>query len=275
MKKLTLALAILMCAPLLSFQVQGPPRQLTDLEIYVEKRTTYFRGTWMKGKMEQSLKNYDDADALKEDAEKLAATGYALRDIAIAESEEGNKLYAVYNKESITSKVIITYSWEEFTTQLETEGEAGFSVKDFDHFSYMGLETFIGVLWKTDTKTEIFKEKAWGKIATEIESQGKKKMMILDLDRAKIEGDDHYVVFFTETDKPQDYKCYKVSNNNAFEKQADSKAKKGYIVIESDGFTQGNAVAHLMVLVKQPQPYAVETTQTWEEFQEKFDGIAK
>ena len=275
MKKFALAMAVVICAPLLSFTVLGPSRQLVDLEIFTEKRKVYYRGTWMKGKDAQKIKKYDDADALKAGLEEENKSGYAMRDIAIEKGEDEHKFYAVFDKTPEESKMILVYSWDEFKTELEKETENGFSLVDFDHYSYMGMQTYIGVLRKNNMKTEFYIDKTWSKMSDEIESNGKKKQMLLDLDRAVINGDDHYIAFFTETDKPQEYKCFKLTNSDAYDRQVNSKAKKGYIALESDGFEQGNAVAHLVVFVRQPQPYALETTETWEAFEEKFNGYNK
>ncbi len=252
----------------------APNKALSDLEVYTEKGKTYFRGVWTKGENAQSLKAFESPEDFENSWEEMAKSGFSLRDIGIDEKEDAVKVYAVYEKLAESATPVKFNSWAEFESDWKTKEKAGQELIDFDYFYLYGEEVFYGVYGGSGKKMHVYTTKTWGEMENTIKEYGTKKRELKDLDRAKIDGDWHYIAFFSETDKPLTYKAFKVSSNEAVERQASANAKKGEILIEADGFEQGNAISHLTVYVKQPQPNALFSSESWEEFEAKFKELS-
>ncbi|MDX5431371.1 MAG: hypothetical protein LPK49_10065 [Bacteroidota bacterium] len=245
-------------------------KALVDLECYEEKGKTYYRGVWMKGKGGQVLKNYASTDEFESDIEVMRSSGNALRDIAMKETPDGYQVVAVYDKDPVSWEMVRMNSWDEFETDWKEKQKSGMQVIDFDFYSYLGEDVYYGIYRKTDKKSEFFVQANWTKMSEEIADKGTKKYELMDVDRAMVNGSWHYVAFFNQGDKPLEYKAFKVTSNEAVERQAEANAKKGIILTEADGFVQGNAITHLTVYVKQPQPNGLFTSEDWETFEKKF-----
>lgn len=252
----------------------APNKALTDLEVYTEKGKTYFRGVWTKGTNAQSLKAYDSPEDFENAWEEMGKTGFSLRDIAIDEKEDAVKVYAVYEKLADKTTPVKFNTWAEFETDWKAKEKAGQELVDFDYYYLYGEEVFYGVYGGSGKKIHLFKTKTWGDMENTIKEYGTKKRELKDLDRAKIDGDWNYIGFFTEGDKALTYKAFKVSSNEAVERQAGANAKKGEILIEADGFEQGNAITHITVYVKQPQPNALFSSTSWTDFEAKFKELS-
>ena len=270
MKKLTLILSAIALLPSLAWVNLASNKELVDLECYQEKGRFYYRGIWNKGKGGQALKRYESPEAFEADAEVMSGQGYALRDIALKEQDDAVEVVAVYDKNGETSTLVRINSWDEFESDWQGKQKEGLQIQDFDFYTLFGEEVYYGIYRKMDKKSEYFATASWTEMSEEIESRGKKKYCLMDVDRAMVDGSWHYVAFFNETEKELEYKAFKVTGNDAVERQAGSNAKKGVILVESDGFIQGNAIAHLTVYVKQPQPNALFAAEEWEEFEKKF-----
>lgn len=273
MKKYVWIAGLALLLPAVAWKTVASNKALVDLECYEEKGKTYYRGVWMKGKGGQTLKNYETVDAFQEDVEAMMGGGSALRDIAIKETEEGPQIVAVYDNNATTWELVRLNSWEEFENDWKEKQKAGMQIIDFDFYSYLGEDVYYGIYWKMDKKSEIFTQANWTKMSEEIVEKGSKKYELMDVDRLKIEGEWSYVAFFNETEKPLEYKAFKVTSNEALERQAAANAKKGIILTEADGFIQGNAITHLVVYVKQPQPNFFFTIEDWTTFEEKFNSM--
>lgn len=252
----------------------APNKNLSDLEIYTEKGKTYFRGVWTKGTDAQSLKAYESPEEFETGAEEMSKQGYSIRDIGIDEKEDAVKVYAVYTKLADKATLFKANSWADFETDWKEKQKAGQELIDFDYYYLYGEEVYYGVYAGSGKKTHVFTTKTWSEMSKTIEEYGGKKRELKDIDRTKIDGDWNYVAFFTEADKPLKYKAFKVSSNEALERQAGANAKKGEILIEADGFEQGNAISHIVVYVKQPQPNAYFSTESWADFETKFKELS-
>jgi len=271
MKKYLWIIGLGLILPALAWKTIASNKVLVDLECYEEKGKTFYRGVWMKGKGGQTLKNYATTDEFEADVEVMTAAGSALRDIAMKETEEGFQVVAVYDKVAETSALVRMNSWEEFEEDWKAKQKEGMNIIDFDFYSYLGEEVYYGIYRKMDKKSEVFFNANWTKMSEEIVEKGGKKWELMDVDRAMVDGSWHYVAFFNETEKPLEYKAFKVSSNEAVERQAGANAKKGIILTEADGFIQGNTITHLVVYVKQPQPNGLFTSEDWESFETKFN----
>lgn len=271
MKKYLWIIGFGLILPAVAWKTVASNKMLVDLECYEEKGKTFYRGVWMKGKGGQTLKNYATTDEFEADVEVMTAAGSMLRDIAMKETEEGFQVVAVYDKGSESSALVRLNSWEEFEDDWKAKQKEGMQIIDFDFYSYLGENVYYGIYRKMDKKSEVFFNANWTKMSEEIAEKGSKKYELMDVDRAMIDGSWHYVAFFNETEKPLEYKAFKVTSNEAVERQAGANAKKGVILTEADGFIQGNAITHLTVYVKQPQPNGLFTSEDWETFETKFN----
>lgn len=270
MKKLLWILGLSALLPTLASKMLVANKALVDLECYEEKGKTFYRGVWTKGTGGQTLKSYATAEEFETDAKGMLAGGGALRDIAIKETSDGPQVVAVYDKGAATTELVRWNSWDEFETDWKEKQKAGMQVIDFDFYSYLGEEVFYGIYRKQDKQAEYFISPNWTEMSEHITAKGAKKYEVQDVDRAMINGSWHYIVFFNEGEKPLEYKAFKVTSNEAVERQAGANAQKGIILIEADGFTQNNAVTHLTIYVKQPQPNGLFTSENWEDFEKKF-----
>lgn len=271
MKKLIWILGFIALLPGLAMKVLVSNKSLVDLECYEEKGKTFYRGVWMKGKGGQTLKNYASTEEFEADALLMSAAGSALRDIAMKETPEGYQVVAVYDKTAESNELVRWNSWEEFETDWQAKQKEGMQIMDFDFYSYLGENVYYGIYRKMDKKSEFFINANWTNMSEEIVEKGTKKYELLDVDRAMIDGSWHYVAFFNEGEKELEYKAFKLTSNEAVERQAGANAKKGIVLVEADGFIQGNANTHLTVYVKQPQPNGLFSSEDWETFVEKFN----
>lgn len=270
MKKGFLVVALGVLLPLAAWKTLAPNKALVDLECYVEKGKTYYRGVWMKGTGGQTLKSYANVEEFETDAASMIASGSALRDIAIKETPDGPQVVAVYDKTGENTELKRIGSWDDFETDWKEQQKAGMQIIDFDFYSYLGEDVYYGIYRKTDKKSEYFIHANWTEMAKHIEDRGAKKFELKDLDRAMINGSWHYVAFFNEGEKALEYKAFKVTSNEAVERQAAANAQKGIILMEADGFIQGNAITHLTIYVKQPQANGLFTSEEWVTFEKKF-----
>lgn len=271
MKRTLLILGFAALMPTLAWLPLAPNKQLVDLECYEEKGKFYYRGVWMKGSGGQILKNYANTADFETDAADRHSKGQALKDIALRETPEGYQVMAVYDQAGSTGLLVRLNSWEEFETDWKAKQKEGMQVVDFDFYSYLGEDVYYGVYRKMDKKSETFTTATWTEMETSIEEHGKKKFELMDVDRAMINGSWHYVAFFNQGDKPLEYKAFKVTSNEQVERQASANALKGVILVETDGFIQGNANTHLTVYVKQPQPNQLFSSEDWAVFEAKFN----
>jgi hypothetical protein len=270
MKKLIWILGLSFALPLLAWQSLASNKALVDLECFEEKGKTYYRGVWMKGTGGQTLKSYANVEEFEADVLVMTASGKALRDIAIKETKEGPQVVAVYDKAAETSELKRIGSWDDFEADWKEKQKSGMQIIDFDFYSYLGEDVYYAIYRKQDKKSEYFITANWTEMSEHIAAKGAKKYELKDVDRAMINGSWHYVAFFNEGEKALEYKAFKVTSNEALERQATANAEKGIILMEADGFIQGNAITHLTVYVKQPQPNGFFTSEDWVTFETKF-----
>ncbi|HCS19539.1 MAG TPA: hypothetical protein DIW47_03065 [Bacteroidetes bacterium] len=270
MKKIIWIIGLGVVLPLSAWKSLAPNKALVDLECYEEKGKTYYRGVWMKGTGGQTLKSYANVEEFETDAASMIASGNALRDIAIKETSDGPQVVAVYDKTGESTELKRIGSWEDFEADWKEQQKAGMQIIDFDFYSYLGEDVYYGIYRKMDKKSEYFIHANWTEMAKHIAEKGAKKYELKDVDRAMINGSWHYVAFFNEGEKALEYKAFKVTSNEAVERQAAANAQKGIILMEADGFIQGNAITHLTIYVKQPQANGLFTSEDWAVFEQKF-----
>lgn len=270
MKNVFLIVGLGVLLPLAAWKSLAPNKALVDLECYEEKGKTFYRGVWMKGTGGQTLKSYANVEEFETDAQSMIDGGNALRDIAIKETSEGPQVVAVYDKTGESTELKRIGSWEDFETDWKEQQKLGMQIIDFDFYSYLGEDVYYAIYRKQDKKSEYYITANWTEMSEHITAKGAKKYELKDVDRAMVNGSWHYVAFFNEGEKALEYKAFKVTSNEAVERQATANAQKGIILMEADGFIQGNVITHLTIYVKQPQANGLFTSEDWVTFEKKF-----